>query len=302
MPPLDITPQPPPLRLDAASLAAIEDHARENLTVTAATALGLAGALRGAWEERDKFRSELAALVVVCANHGVEARRWINPSGATEYLATADEVTKRRREAATEIGRLIAEVERLKTIEGPYDLLLAHVGELMQARQNEWRENHRLECEVARLKGAVQAHHDQRGDDRCHLDDLKLYHDALGIVPDPYVTALPPAPDMEESCRRYIRQRQCPAVAGTYPMPGDMTIDQLTTENERLRKIAWGVVHNADRQFDRNEFSGRSLGFRVMEAVGCGSAMAYGICREFGRDPEEGLVAPNPARKYRPFW
>jgi hypothetical protein len=92
-----------------------------------------------------------------------------------------------------------------------------------------------LRIEVERLKGAVRLHYEQRGDSRCHLDDLKLYHDALGIDPDPYVTALPPDEDMEESCRRYRRQRQCPTVSGTYPLPGGMTIAQLTAEVERLR-------------------------------------------------------------------
>ena len=86
-------------------------------------------------------------------------------------------------------------------------------------------------------RNAVQAHYDQRGDDRCHLDDAKLYHDALGIEPDPYVSALPPDADMEESCRRYVRQRQAPGVHGEHPMPGRMTIAQLTAEVERLREI-----------------------------------------------------------------
>lgn len=95
-----------------------------------------------------------------------------------------------------------------------------------------------LIAEVDRLKACVRTHHDQRGNDRCFLDDLKLYRDALGIGPDPYVTALPPTPDMEESCRRYIRQRQCPAVAGTYPMPGGMTISQLAAEVDRLGTAA----------------------------------------------------------------
>jgi hypothetical protein len=82
--------------------------------------------------------------------------------------------------------------------------------------------------ELTRLKAAVQLHHDQRGDNRCYLDDLKLYHDVLGINPDPYVTAQPPEADMTESCARYRRQRQCPEVAGTYPMPYGMTIQQLS--------------------------------------------------------------------------
>ena len=99
-----------------------------------------------------------------------------------------------------------------------------------------------LTSEIDRLKAAVRRHYDQRGDDRCHLDDLKLYHDALGIEPDPYVTALPPEADMAESCRRYVKQRQCPAVAGKYPVPGGMTIAQLTEAVERWQEaLTWAV-------------------------------------------------------------
>lgn len=82
---------------------------------------------------------------------------------------------------------------------------------------------------------AVREHHNQRGDDRCHFDDLKLYRAVLGEGVDPYVGALPPDEDMEESCRRYIRQRRCPGPQGVLPLPGDMTIAQLSAEVERLQ-------------------------------------------------------------------
>jgi uncharacterized small protein (DUF1192 family) len=116
----------------------------------------------------------------------------------------------------------------------------------MTEHLTEWIE--RLQEELERLRAAVRLHYEQRGDSRCHLDDLKLYHDALGIAPDPYVTALPPDEDMEESCRRYRRQRQCPTVAGTYPMPGGMTISQLESEVERLRAERDAVLLALGRQ------------------------------------------------------
>lgn len=94
-----------------------------------------------------------------------------------------------------------------------------------------------LETENAHIRAAVQSHHDQRGDNRCHLDDLKLYHDVLGEGVAPYVGALPPTLDMEESCRRYIRQRRCPGPEGVLPLPENMTIAQLTEEVERLRGL-----------------------------------------------------------------
>ena len=92
-----------------------------------------------------------------------------------------------------------------------------------------------LQNELARVIRCVQTHYDQRGDRRCWMDDLKLYHDVLGVGEDPYITAMPPDPDAEESCKRYIRQRQHPDAHGKYPMPGDMTIEQLTEEVKRLQ-------------------------------------------------------------------
>jgi hypothetical protein len=110
-----------------------------------------------------------------------------------------------------------------------------------------------LLAEVASLRTAVREHHDQRGDDRCHLDDQKLYHAVLGEGADPYAGALPPDEDMLESCRRYIQQRRCPGPAGVAPLPGGMTIVQLSAEVDRLRAerllapggALWNVFHRA---------------------------------------------------------
>jgi hypothetical protein len=95
-------------------------------------------------------------------------------------------------------------------------------------------EARRLVDEVERIKAAVQEHHDQTGDNRCWLDDIKLYHAVLDEGVDPYVGALPPDDDMLESCRRYIRQRRYPGITGIVPLPDDMTIAQLTAEIRHL--------------------------------------------------------------------
>jgi hypothetical protein len=108
-----------------------------------------------------------------------------------------------------------------------------------------------LREQVARLTAAVRAHYEARADQRCWLDDDKLYHDALGLAPDPYVTALPPREDFLESCRRYHAQRQGPVAHGAACLPGGMTIAELTTEVARLtaeRDLARAMVAmNADR-------------------------------------------------------
>jgi len=91
------------------------------------------------------------------------------------------------------------------------------------------------QARAERAEGAVRAHYSQRGDDRCHLDDLKLYHEVLGEGINPYVGALPPTECMLESCRRYIEQRRCPGPNGVVPLPDNMTIQQLTDEVKWLR-------------------------------------------------------------------
>lgn len=57
------------------------------------------------------------------------------------------------------------------------------------------------------LKDAIRGHRDQKGDDRCYLDDAKLY-DALGEgQPD---TTLPPQEVFLANCARYHAARQKP--------------------------------------------------------------------------------------------
>lgn len=74
-----------------------------------------------------------------------------------------DHVLSLRRMAATasstdrarDLTAAADELERLRAMEARYELILSHTGELMAARQAEWRENHRLEVEVERLGAEV---------------------------------------------------------------------------------------------------------------------------------------------------
>ena len=106
------------------------------------------------------------------------------------------------------------------------------------------------ENEVDKIKAVVQHHYEQRKDNRCHLDDDKLYYDVLGIGTDPYITALPETCDMLTSCIRYIRQRQNPLAAGSVRLPFDMTIDQLTKEVERLQKNEQEMIDRMQKWMD----------------------------------------------------
>lgn len=59
---------------------------------------------------------------------------------------------------------------------------------------------------------------------------------------------------------------------------------EAVAAREELRRIVWGLVHNAGRCLT----SGRVERWAaVMEAVGCGSTQAHELCRQHGLDPDE---------------
>lgn len=85
----------------------------------------------------------------------------------------------------------------------------------------------RLTAEVERLQSAIRSHRDQRGDDRCWLDDETLYK----VLPEGYA---PPARDTAveiANCQKFIETRRCPAIEYVSPQ---RRIEELTAENERL--------------------------------------------------------------------
>lgn len=90
-------------------------------------------------------------------------------------------------------------------------------------------------AEIARLRRAIETHRDQKGDDRCWLDDLVLY---AAIGEPNAVQQLPPKCEFLKSCERYWEQRQSPLDKET--VAGDMTIGQLERENARLRAALEG--------------------------------------------------------------
>lgn len=98
------------------------------------------------------------------------------------------------------------------------------------------------EEQIDRLKAAIRAHRDQRDDDRCWEDDLRLYA-ALGEGDvGPEAMALPPKCDFLKSCERYYDQRQVPLSAGTAELPGRMTIAQMTAALEKAQDVCRMVV------------------------------------------------------------
>ncbi len=65
----------------------------------------------------------------------------------------------------------------------------------------------KLRQEVRRLRHGIRAHRDQRGDDRCWIDDEKLY----GLLPDGVHAETLLDPElMLRNCKRFVETRQHP--------------------------------------------------------------------------------------------
>lgn len=65
---------------------------------------------------------------------------------------------------------------------------------------------HELKAEIMRLRNAIRYHRDQKGHDRCWLDDATLY----GVLPE-YSEVdfkLPPKCEFLENCELYWINRQ----------------------------------------------------------------------------------------------
>lgn len=66
-----------------------------------------------------------------------------------------------------------------------------------------------LQEEVLKLRAAIRYHKDQKGDDRCWVDDLRLY-EALPEGSDGHDSTLPSEKIFLENCKRFCRSRQVP--------------------------------------------------------------------------------------------
>ncbi len=99
--------------------------------------------------------------------------------------------------------------------------------------QHQWaalvEERNDLLLRVTALEAAIRRHRDERGDDRCHLDDGTLY----AVLPEGDTR-----PDREtavtlENCQRFIRNRQC----GREYISPQVRIEELEAEVARLYRI-----------------------------------------------------------------
>lgn len=87
---------------------------------------------------------------------------------------------------------------------------------------------------IKELEDAIREHRDQKGDDRCWLDDRKLYR----VIGDDADLSLPPKHDFLKSCERYWEQRQSlnDKFALEHPTIGQLNrrIATLTTQRDAL--------------------------------------------------------------------
>ena len=63
-----------------------------------------------------------------------------------------------------------------------------------------------LKDEVSKLRQAIITHRDERGHDRCWLDDCRLYQ-VLGDI-NPNEMTLPPKEEFLQQCEKYWCHRQ----------------------------------------------------------------------------------------------
>lgn len=82
---------------------------------------------------------------------------------------------------------------------------------------------------ISELEAAIRTHRDERGDDRCWMDDATLY----AVLPETVAPGeLPPPEEMLENCKRFIALRYCQGEKYVSPQ---RRIEELEAEVARLR-------------------------------------------------------------------
>lgn len=92
-----------------------------------------------------------------------------------------------------------------------------------------------LQARVAQLEDAIRKHRDQRGDDRCWMDDDELY-DVLppAEYTDPRARRLCEPAVMLENCKRFIASRHNPDMPYVSPQ---RTVERLEAKVKELEAL-----------------------------------------------------------------
>ncbi|MBI4458052.1 hypothetical protein HY633_03765 [Candidatus Uhrbacteria bacterium] len=85
----------------------------------------------------------------------------------------------------------------------------------------------KLSAAIKKFRQSIRYHRDQKGDDRCWLDDYKLW--ALLEDTPPKPTALPPHDEMMARCRDFFTHRRADAAD---PIPADAQADSQKWDDD----------------------------------------------------------------------
>lgn len=137
-----------------------------------------------------------------------------------------------------------------------------------------------LKEKVLKLRNAIRKHRDQRGDDRCWMDDLELY----GVLPEGVANtdlSLLSDEQFKRNCDLFIKNRQCPApqdaVMGQYVMdrlracrPNGVVIFGVSVVGKFIRTgIIFGVENFKSFEFS----SGSGNGIETIDFIKSGLAI-----------------------------
>lgn len=94
------------------------------------------------------------------------------------------------------------------------------------------------EAEVERLRNAIRQHMNERGDDRCHADDGRLY----AVLPEGDTRPERETLVTVENCQRFIECRQ----AGREYVSPQREIERLQARIKELEAVARALVSSCD--------------------------------------------------------
>lgn len=139
-----------------------------------------------------------------------------------------------------------------------------------------------LEEKVERLRAAIRQHRDERGDDRCHADDGRLYA-ALpeGDTRPEYETAV-----TIENCQRYIECRQ----TGREYVSPQRRIEELERLNAELAARVAAQSNLLSRQAERANDTKEACA-RLAERCFDYELVDYPFGKEAGAVPNEQKIA-----------
>lgn len=151
--------------------------------------------------------------------------------------------------------------------------------------------------EIVRLRTEIRSHRDQRGDDRCWLDDEKVWV----LLPESFLrsTTLPEFSTMMAKCRAFYRYRgtRTTPIQDVQPAVGD---DDLETMGEEELRHALNELQNAIRT--HRDVTGRERTYSDDAALY--SILPERLAADFSLPPEEEFLGEGraPVAGCPSFW